>query len=70
MQAEAEVLDTGLGPYDVDTRPYLEHIPTASGGSAGPDVRHDDFFAPEPADPTVRVRVGTEAADFFRQHLG
>ncbi|MDT0470041.1 alpha/beta hydrolase family protein [Streptomyces gibsoniae] len=59
-----------VNPYDVDTRPYLEHIPTASGSSAGPDVRHDDFFAPEPADPTVRVRVGTEAADFFQQHLG
>ncbi|MGW2491958.1 alpha/beta hydrolase family protein [Streptomyces sp. NPDC001606] len=59
-----------VNPYDIDTRPYLEHIPTASGSSAGPHVRHDDFFAPEPADPAVRVRVGTEAADFFRQHLG
>ncbi|MGW1587981.1 alpha/beta hydrolase family protein [Streptomyces sp. NPDC002386] len=58
-----------VNPYNVDTRPYLEHIPTASGGSAGPDVRHDDFFAPEPADPTVRVRVGREAAAFFQQHL-
>ncbi|MFI7015404.1 alpha/beta hydrolase family protein [Streptomyces sp. NPDC050164] len=59
-----------VNPYDVDTKPYLEHIPTASGGSAGPNVRHDDFFAPEPADPTVRVRVGREAAAFFQQHLG
>ncbi|WP_199808249.1 alpha/beta hydrolase family protein [Streptomyces sp. NRRL S-1022] len=59
-----------VNPYDVDTRPYLEHIPTASGVSAGPDVRHDDFFAPEPADPTARVRVGGEAAAFFRRHLG
>lgn len=58
-----------VNPYDVDTRPYLEHIPTASGASAGPAVRHDDFFAPEPADPTARVRVGREAAAFFRQHL-
>ncbi|MFF2526853.1 alpha/beta hydrolase family protein [Streptomyces liangshanensis] len=56
-------------PYEADTRPYLEHIPTASGRSAGPDVRHDDFFAPEPADPAVRVRVGQEAAAFFLQHL-
>ncbi|MYS84526.1 hypothetical protein GTZ85_30955 [Streptomyces sp. SID5474] len=59
-----------VNPYEVDTRPYLEHIPTASGRSAGPDVRHDDFFAPEPADPAVRVRVGREAAAFFLQHLG
>ncbi|MFF2847494.1 alpha/beta hydrolase family protein [Streptomyces sp. NPDC058001] len=59
-----------VNPYDVDTRPYLEHIPTASGSSAGPDVRHDDFFAPEPADPTVRLRVGRDAAAFFQQHLG
>lgn len=58
-----------VSPYDVDTKPYLEHIPTASGCSAGPDVRHDDFFAPEPADPAVRVRVGREAAAFFQQHL-
>ncbi|MFE7411222.1 alpha/beta hydrolase family protein [Streptomyces laurentii] len=59
-----------VNPYEADTRPYLEHIPTASGHSAGPDVRHDDFFAPEPADPTARVRVGGEAADFFVRHLG
>lgn len=59
-----------VNPYEVDTRPYLEHIPTASGRSAGPDVRHDDFFAPAPADPAVRVRVGREAAAFFLQHLG
>lgn len=59
-----------VNPYEVDTRPYLEHIPTAIGRSAGPDVRHDDFFAPEPADPAARVRVGREAADFFLQHLG
>ncbi|MFH8452912.1 hypothetical protein ACH4CD_27185 [Streptomyces fungicidicus] len=58
-----------VNPYAVDTRPYLEHIPTASGCSAGPGVRHDDFFAPEPADPTARVRVGKEAAAFFQQHL-
>ncbi|MFF9198076.1 alpha/beta hydrolase family protein [Streptomyces sp. NPDC014779] len=58
-----------VNPYEVDTRPYREHIPTASGHSAGPDVRHDDFFAPDPADPHARVRVGAEAAGFFRQHL-
>ena len=58
-----------VNPYDVDTKPYLEHIPTATGSSAGPDVRHDDFFAPEPADPSARVRVGRDAAAFFQQHL-
>ncbi|WP_455710955.1 alpha/beta hydrolase family protein [Streptomyces cinereoruber] len=58
-----------IAPYETDTRPYLENIPTASGRSAGPDVRHDDFFAPEPADPDVRFRVGGEAAAFFRRHL-
>ncbi|MFJ4584570.1 alpha/beta hydrolase family protein [Streptomyces echinatus] len=59
-----------IAPYDLDTRPYLDHIPTARGRSAGPDVRHDDFFAVIPADPAVRVRVGEEAAAFFLQHLG
>ncbi|MFD3451147.1 alpha/beta hydrolase family protein [Streptomyces sp. NPDC058691] len=59
-----------VNPYEADTRPYLDHIPTASGRSAGPGVRHDDFFAPEPADPAVRVRVGGEAAAFFLRHLG
>ncbi|WP_236052526.1 MULTISPECIES: serine aminopeptidase domain-containing protein [Streptomyces] len=59
-----------IAPYDLDTRPYLDHIPTANGRSAGPDVRHDDFFAPRPADPAVRDRVGEEAAAFFLHHLG
>lgn len=58
-----------IAPYEEDTRPYLEHIPTASGRSAGPEVRHDDFFAPGPADPAVRVRIGREAAAFFQRHL-
>ncbi|MFD0071672.1 alpha/beta hydrolase family protein [Streptomyces sp. NPDC127166] len=58
-----------VNPYEVDTRPYLDHIPRASGRSAGPDVRHEDFFMPEPADPAVRVQVGREAAAFFEQHL-
>ncbi|WP_318199727.1 alpha/beta hydrolase family protein [Streptomyces sp. SCL15-4] len=58
-----------VAPYDSDIRPYLEHIPTASGRSAGPEVRHDDFFAPRPADPAARDRVGAEAAAFFRRHL-
>ncbi|MCF3120187.1 alpha/beta fold hydrolase [Streptomyces arenae] len=59
-----------VNPYDVDTRPYLEHIPTATGSSAGPHVCHDDFFAPQPADPSARVQVGREAATFLQQHLG
>ncbi|MFB6840683.1 alpha/beta hydrolase family protein [Streptomyces sp. NPDC056361] len=58
-----------VNPYDVDIRPYLDHIPTATGRSAGPDVRHDDFFSPDPADPDVRHHVGREAAAFFLHHL-
>ncbi|MGW1892482.1 alpha/beta hydrolase family protein [Streptomyces sp. NPDC002004] len=58
-----------VNPYEVDTRPYLEHIPTANGCSVGPDVRHEDFFTPEPANSAVRVQVGREAAAFFQQHL-
>ncbi|WP_406387753.1 alpha/beta hydrolase family protein [Streptomyces sp. NBC_00887] len=58
-----------IAPYEEDTRPYLEHIPTAGGRSVGPDVRHDDFFAPEPSDPAARVTVGREAAAFFLQHM-
>ncbi|MFF3209040.1 alpha/beta hydrolase family protein [Streptomyces sp. NPDC002886] len=59
-----------ITPYESDTRPYLDHIPTASGRSVGPAVRHDDFFAPEPADPTARVRAGEDAAAFFLERLG
>ncbi|AJF66518.1 hypothetical protein SVTN_21190 [Streptomyces vietnamensis] len=58
-----------VNPYEIDTRPYLDHIPGASGCSAGPDVRHEDFFMPEPARAGVRARVGREAATFFEQHL-
>ncbi|MER5757980.1 alpha/beta hydrolase [Streptomyces sp. NPDC002082] len=59
-----------ITPYEADTRPYLEYVPTASGRSIGPAVRHDDFFAPEPADPTARVRAGEDAAAFFLEQLG
>lgn len=59
-----------ITPYEADTRPYLEYIPTASGRSVGPAVRHEDFFAPEPADPTARVRAGEDAAAFFLEQLG
>ncbi|GAA3835710.1 alpha/beta hydrolase family protein [Streptomyces phyllanthi] len=56
-----------ISPYEEDTRPYLEHIPTADGCSAGPDVRHEDFIGPDPA--AVRLRVGKEVTAFFVQHL-
>ncbi|MFD6891024.1 alpha/beta hydrolase family protein [Streptomyces sp. NPDC059957] len=58
-----------IAPYEADTRPYLEYVPAASGRSIGPAVRHDDFFAPEPADPTARVRAGEDAAAFFLEQL-
>ncbi|MFI5765372.1 alpha/beta hydrolase family protein [Streptomyces sp. NPDC051563] len=58
-----------ITPYEADTRPYLEHIPTASGRSIGAAVVHEDFFAPEPADPTAKVRAGEEAAAFFLEQL-
>ncbi|MET9932887.1 MULTISPECIES: hypothetical protein [unclassified Streptomyces] len=58
-----------IAPYEADARPYPERIPTASGRSAGPDVRHDYFFVPEPAAPDVRFRVGEEAAALFRRRL-
>jgi predicted dienelactone hydrolase len=57
-----------INPFGDDTKPYLEHIPTASGHSAGPDVRHEAFF--EPAETAVRTRVAEEAAAFFLRHLG
>ena len=59
-----------IAPFDVDTRPYVEHIPTAHGLTAGPDVRHEDFIEPEPANSAARERVGQDAVDFFRRHLG
>ncbi|MFI5863779.1 hypothetical protein [Streptomyces sp. NPDC051546] len=58
-----------ITPYEADTRLYLEHIPTASGRSIGAAVVHEDFFAPEPADPTAKVRAGEEAAAFFLEQL-
>ncbi|MFD5142242.1 alpha/beta hydrolase family protein [Streptomyces sp. NPDC058401] len=58
-----------ITPYEADTRPYLEGIPTATGRSIGVAVVHDDFFAPEPADPTAKVRAGEEAAAFFLEQL-
>ncbi|MFD8015910.1 alpha/beta hydrolase family protein [Streptomyces sp. NPDC058955] len=58
-----------INPYDVDVRPYLEHVPGASGASVGPAVRHDDFFADHPADPGARLRAGEAAAAFFTAHL-
>ncbi|MDT0266479.1 alpha/beta hydrolase [Streptomyces sp. DSM 44915] len=57
-------------PYELDVRPYLEHVPTAHGRSAGPAVRHDDFYAEEPADPTARPRTAAEAVAFFTERLG
>lgn len=54
-----------INPYDVDTAPYLDLIPTATGQCVGPDVRHDDFFGPSPA----TVQVGMEAAAFFTKQL-
>ncbi|WP_424215710.1 hypothetical protein ACN20G_26460 (plasmid) [Streptomyces sp. BI20] len=40
------------------------------GSHAGFGVRHDDFIAPDPSDPTARDLVGGQAAVFSRQHLG
>lgn len=53
-----------INPYDADTVPYLEHIPTATGHCVGADVRHDDFFGPSPA----ATQVGSDAAAFFKLH--
>ena len=36
--------------FEENIKPYLEHIPGSSGRSAGPEVRHEDFFEPEPPD--------------------
>ncbi|MDT0442405.1 alpha/beta hydrolase family protein [Streptomyces johnsoniae] len=58
-----------ITPFDDDTRPYLAHIPTAVGRSAGSDVRHEDFFEAEPVGEPVRARVAGEAAAFFLRHL-
>jgi predicted dienelactone hydrolase len=58
-----------INPFDVDTKPYLEHIPTAGGRSAGPDVRHEDFFAPAAAMSAVRDQVAEDAVAFFLRHL-
>jgi hypothetical protein len=55
--------------FEENIKPYLEHISGSNGRSAGPNVRHGDFFEPEPADPAMRSRVGADAAAFFSKHL-
>jgi predicted dienelactone hydrolase len=55
--------------FEENIKPYVAHISGSSGHSAGPKVRHEDFFEPEPADPAMRSRVGADAAGFFRKHL-
>lgn len=55
--------------FEENIKPYLENISASSGRSAGREVRHEDFFEPEPADPAMRSRVGADAAGFFREHL-
>jgi predicted dienelactone hydrolase len=55
--------------FEENIKPYLENISASRGRSAGPEVRHEDFFEPEPADPAMRSRVGADAAGFFREHL-
>ena len=55
--------------FEENIRPYLENISSSSGRSAGPEVRHEDFFEPDPADPAMRSRVGADAAGSFREHL-
>ncbi|RMI30476.1 alpha/beta hydrolase family protein [Streptomyces triticirhizae] len=57
-------------PYEVSVRPYVEHMPTARGRSLGPAVRHDDFFAEAPADPTAAPRAASDAVAFFAARLG
>lgn len=52
-----------INPYDADTVPYLDHIPTATGHCVGSDVVHDDFFGSSPAS----AKVGSDAAAFFNQ---
>lgn len=58
-----------VNPYDVDTRPYLEGIPSASGRSAGA-VEHVDFIPPLRPDVPVRAEVAADAVSFFRDVLG
>ncbi|WP_067226407.1 alpha/beta fold hydrolase [Streptomyces sp. NBRC 109706] len=58
-----------ITPFASAVEPYLTHIPTAEGRSLGPDVRHDDFIAEAPADPTARPRAAADAVAFFRHHL-
>ncbi|MEV8099183.1 hypothetical protein [Kitasatospora sp. NPDC085879] len=59
-------------PYESDTRPYLEGIPTAAGRPLGADVVHADFIGPDPAPRAARARAeaAADAVAFFRSHLG
>ncbi|WP_263107181.1 alpha/beta hydrolase family protein [Kitasatospora sp. DSM 101779] len=58
-------------PYEADTRPYLEGIPSAAGREIGPEVAHADFIGPDPAPGAAKARaeVAADAVAFFRRHL-
>ncbi|GAA2212010.1 hypothetical protein GCM10009850_074720 [Nonomuraea monospora] len=49
---------------------YLAGIPAATGRSAGPEVRHEDFFDPAATNTKARDHVARQAATFFTRHLG
>ena len=55
--------------FQENVKAYLEYIPACRGRSAGPKVRHEDFFEAEPDGPAMRSRVGQDAARFFLKHL-
>lgn len=58
-------------PYERDVKPFMDHVPSATGRELGPGVDHHDFIAAlTPNRTCVRDEVAHEAARFFTEHLG
>ncbi|GAA1949872.1 hypothetical protein GCM10009798_06390 [Nocardioides panacihumi] len=57
-------------PYELDVRPYLDHVPHAHGSEVGGGVRHEHFIEPlSPDRADVRASVAADAVRFFSAQL-
>jgi len=56
---------TYLAPPQSNALRYLTNIGTATGRSAGTEVRHHDFLGENPAGRVTRDQVASDAVEFF-----
>jgi predicted dienelactone hydrolase len=72
IQVPVEIIWGGadtIAPFH-EINSYLKGIPTATGRSAGPHIRHEDFIDSAATTTKARDHVAQEAAAFFARHLG